>query len=101
MAFQQNEHDPVKAVRRIQEFNWTMTKLKILTESPLEGQNMRLMHYKQFLDKIDAQNDGRFYCQDVKLSKYTGTKNTVSSFYGDCITWIPVNVERRFKNILT
>ena len=101
MAFQQNEHDPMKAVRRIQEFNWTMTKLKILTESPLEGQNMRLTHYKQFLDKIDAQNDGRLYCQDVKLSKYTGTKNTVSSFYGDCITWIPVNVERRFKNILT
>ena len=30
IAFQQNKHDPMKAVWRIQEFNWTMTKLKIL-----------------------------------------------------------------------
>ena len=37
------------------EFNWTMAKLKILTELSLKGQNTRLTHYKQFLDKIDAQ----------------------------------------------
>ena len=59
------------------------------------------MHYKQFLDKIDAQNDDWLYCQGVKFSKYTFTKNTVSSFYGDCIMRIPVNVKRRFENILT
>ena len=37
----------MKAVQRIQEFNWTMAKLKTLTETSLEGQNMRLTHYKQ------------------------------------------------------
>ena len=65
-----------------------MTKLKILTESSLEGQNMHLTHYKQFLDKTDAQNDGQFYYQDVKLRKYTDTKNTVSTFYGDFAGYI-------------
>ena len=75
IAFQQEEHDPVKAVWRIQEFKWTMAKLKILTELSFEGQNMHLTHYKQFLDKIEAQNDGWFYYQDVKLSKYTDKKN--------------------------
>ena len=54
ITFQQEEHDPVKVVQQIQEFNWIMVKLKILTESSLEGQNMYLTHYKQFLDKINA-----------------------------------------------
>ena len=76
-----------------------MAKLKILTESSLEGQNTCLTHYKQFLDKIDAQNDVWFYYQDVKLSKYTDTKNTVSTFYDDCITCISENVERRLENL--
>ena len=76
-----------------------MAKLKILTESSLEGQNMYLTHYKQFLDKINAWNDGLFCYHDVKLSKCSNTENTVSAFYGDCITWIPENVERRFKNL--
>ena len=86
IAFQQEEHDPVKAVKQIQEFNWAMAKLIILTK---------------FLDKTDAQNDGWFYYQDVKLSKYTDTKNTVSTFYGDCIMQVSQNVERRFENLLT
>ena len=99
IAFQQEEHDPVKVVWRIQEFNWTMAKLKILTESSLEIQNSCLTYYKQFLDKIDARNNDRFYYQNVELSKYTDTKNTVSTFYGDCITRISENIERRFKNL--
>ena len=35
IAFQQEKH-PVKAVQRIQEFNWAMAKVKILTKSSLE-----------------------------------------------------------------
>ena len=101
ITFQPEEYNLVKAVQQIEEFNWTMDELKILTESSLEGQNTRLTHYKQFLGKIDARNDGRFYYQDVKLSKYTDTENTVSTFYGDCITRILENVERRFENLLT
>ena len=90
----------MKVVQLIQEF-WTIAKLKILTESSLEGQNTCLTHYKQFLDKSDAQNNGHFYYQDVKLSKYTDTSNNVSTFYGDCITRISENVERRLENLLT
>ena len=78
-----------------------MAKLKILTESSLGIQNSCLTYYKQFLDKIDARNNDRFYYQNVKLSKYIDTKNTVSTFYGDCITRISENIERRFKNLLT
>ena len=78
----------MKAEQRIQEFNWTMVKMKIVTESSLKDKNTRLTHYKQLLVKIDARNDGQFYYQYVKLSKYTDPKNAVLSFYGDCITRI-------------
>ena len=54
ITFQSEEHNLVKTVQRIEEFNWTMDELKILTESSLEDQNTRLTHYKQFLGKIGA-----------------------------------------------
>ena len=57
IAFQQEEQDPVKVAQQIEEFNWTMAKLKILFESSLDGQSTLLTHYKQPLGKIDAQND--------------------------------------------
>ena len=57
-----------------------MAKLKILTELSFEGQNMHFTRYKQFLDKIDTQNDGWFYYQDVKLSKYTDKKKYCFNF---------------------
>ena len=70
IAFLQEEHDPVKAVQRTQEFNWTTAKLRNLTESSLQGQNTCLTHHKQFLGKTaDAPHDGQFYYQDVKLRK--------------------------------
>ena len=100
IAFQQEEH-PVKAVQQIEEFNWTMAILKILIGSSFNAQNTRLTHYKQFLGKTDAQNDRRFYYQDVKLSKYPDTKNAVSTFYSDCILRISENVERRLENLFT
>ena len=57
IAFQQEEQDHVKVAQQIEEFNWTMAKLKILFESSLDGQSTLLTHSKQPLGKIDAQND--------------------------------------------
>ena len=52
---------------------------------------------KQFLDKINAQNNVWLYYQDVKC---TDTKNTVSTFYGDCITGISENEKfQKYFNI--
>ena len=66
----------------IQEFDWTMAKLKILTESSLESQKTCP---KNFWIKLILEIMVGFIIKIVKLSKYTGTKNTVSTFYGDCI----------------
>ena len=58
LSFSQDEHDAVKAVRQIHEFNWTIAnsrqihefnwtiaKLKSFIESWLGGQNTRLTQY--------------------------------------------------------
>ena len=37
LGFQQDLHNPVKAVRRIQEFTWTMAKLQLLIEMDLDS----------------------------------------------------------------
>ena len=71
-----------------------MAKLKTIAELSLEGQKTRLTHFKQFLDKVDARNDGRFYYQDVKLSKCTDSAFMV------VLRGISENVKRKFKNIL-
>ena len=70
IAFQQEEHDSVWAVRRIQVFNWTIAKLKSLTESALDGQNTHLTDYKQFLGNIDTWDDGWFY---IRMSNTANT----------------------------
>ena len=40
LRFQQDIHDPVKAVRRIQEFTWTMAKLKLFMDNAIENQTI-------------------------------------------------------------
>ena len=36
LSFQKEKHDPVSAIRRITEFNWSMAKLKILIDQSLD-----------------------------------------------------------------
>ena len=59
-----------------------MAKLKILTESSLESQKTCP---KNFWMKLILEIMVGFIIKIVKLSKCTGTKNIVSTFYGDCI----------------
>ena len=39
LSFQNNLHDPVKAVRRVKEFTWTMAKQQILIENTLDSKD--------------------------------------------------------------
>ena len=39
LGFQNEKHDPVFAIRRITEFNWTMAKLQLLIDDSLDGGN--------------------------------------------------------------
>ena len=75
MSFQEDLHDPVKAVHRVQEFTWTMAKLQILIENTLDSQDSIMTSYKKFLNEIvekESEKEGKvqYFYQDVKLKKF-------------------------------
>ena len=75
LSFQKDLHDPVKAVHRVQEFTWNMTKLQILIESTLNSQDSIMTSYKKFLREIVEKKSGKegkvqYFYQDVKLKSF-------------------------------
>ena len=68
LAMQQELHNPVKVIKRIQEFNWTMTKLVIVLDEVLsEG---KVLTHKKFLDSIEINADGKHAYQGIQLNRY-------------------------------
>ena len=41
-GFQQNQHDPVKVVKRVKDFTWTMANLALLIDQSLESNTSQL-----------------------------------------------------------
>ena len=63
LGFQKEKHDPVLAVRRIKEFNWTMAKLQLLIDSALSEDNAdRLINNTKLFKEI---NESKY--QDIEL----------------------------------
>ena len=72
LLFQKDFHAPVKAVRQVQEFTWTMAKLQILIENTLDSQDSIMTSYKKFLCEIvekKSEKEGKvqYFYQDVKF----------------------------------
>ena len=99
LAMQQELHNPVKVIKRIQEFNWTMTKLVIVLDEAL-NEGTVLTHYKKFLDSVEINADGKPTYQGIQLNRYKRTKNIIQNHYLLTVTNICDNVQKRFKNIL-
>ena len=57
LAFQQDVHDPVKAIRRIQEFTWTMAKLQMLINESLDKPESILTQFNKLLGNIEQKQD--------------------------------------------
>ena len=60
LSFQKDHHDPVKALRRVQDFTWNMAKLQLLIEDSLDSLNSIMTTYKKFLRQIiekESEND--------------------------------------------
>ena len=99
LAMQQELHNPVKVIKRIQEFNWTMTKLVIVLDEALcEG--TVLTHYKKFLDSVEINADGKPAYQGMQLNRYKRTKKRIQNHYLLTVSNICDSVQKRFKNIL-
>ena len=79
LAMQQELHNPVKVIKRIQEFNWTMTKLVIVLDEALsEG---TVLTHKKFLDSVEINADGKHAYQGIQLNRYKQTKKRIQNHY--------------------
>ena len=52
LGFQQDLHNPVKAIRQIQEFVWTMAKVQVFIEMDLDSTENRLTSYKGITQNV-------------------------------------------------
>ena len=52
LTTEQELHDPVNTIKRINEFSWTMAKLKILIGSSLDESSKRLTNFTKFLKEV-------------------------------------------------
>ena len=84
---QQESHDPVKVIKRIKEFTWTMAKLVILPEQTMENANI-LTNFKKFLNSITVDEEGKHLYQNVKLKLYNRTFNAIKTHCKETVSRI-------------
>ena len=98
LGFQQDLHDPVKAVCHIQDFNLTMVKLKLLVDESLENPYSIMTNLKRLFQDIKKKDDSYFY-QGIKFVRYEAAKQSVSNHYEFTIASITDSMQNRFEEL--
>ena len=100
LSMQHKNHDPVKIIRHINEFTWAMSKLRLIVENSLDGnENQVKTCLQDFISNVKKNNDEYFY-QDIKLHKYETTIAQARDIYPSAITNIRSKVEAKFSSLL-
>ena len=79
LGFQQEVHNPVKAVRRVQEFTWTMSKLQLLIESSLDEPGSIMTSYVKFVNEVTENDDDKHFYQNIPLARYNSAVRNVKA----------------------
>ena len=77
MTTQQEVHDPINTIKRINEFSWTMTKLKILYSNYLDESSKRLTNFTKFVKEVALAENGESKYQDVTLQNQQASLNAL------------------------
>ena len=100
LSMQHENHDPIKIICCINEFTWAMSKLRLIVENSLDGnENQVKTCLQNFISNVKKNNDEYFY-QDIKLHKYETTIARARDIYSSAITNIFSKVEARFSSLL-
>ena len=91
---QQEVHDPINTIKRINEFFWTMTKLKILIGNSLDENIKQLTNFMEFLKEVTLAENGEY-----TVENYQASLNALSSNYKEFISKINECVEGRFSEL--
>ena len=72
LSMQHENHDLVNIIRRINEFTWAMSKLRLIVENSLDGNENQVKRYLQnFISNV--KKNAEYFYQDIKLHKYETT----------------------------
>ena len=96
VAMQSDFHDPVKVVKRIKEFRWTMAKL-VLDEA-LDKEGSALTHFTKLMKEIKVKENGKHEYQGVQLKYYNRSFQSVKDHYLINVLNICECVEQRFDS---
>ena len=87
VSLQEGRHNPVKAVCRINEFTWTMHKLKCLIDESLVQDKSNMTHLTLLMSKIKVK-EGKHQEQGITLSKYNNSFSAVQESYHKAIATV-------------
>ena len=85
---------------RINEFTWAMSKLRLIVENLLDGNESQVKTCLQNFISNVKKNNNEYFCQDIKLHKYETTIARARDIYSSAITNICSKVEARFSSLL-
>ena len=101
LSLQSDLQDPVKQIKRVQQFTWTISKLKLIIDTSIENEeNATLTHHNHLLNEIKG-TDGTYLYQDITIKNFIASKNAVDKGYSNTIVNIAENMESRFKDLTT
>lgn len=108
LSEQKEQHDPVKAVRQMQEFRWSMVKLHGHVRDALDNDELnqaeksRFTYYNKFRSEVTFEMDENAYVyQGRKLKNFEASKRTVSTIYQSTIAALSDAVSSRFESLST
>ena len=106
LSEQKEEHDPVKAVRRIQEFKWTMVKLHAHVQGALDDNELNqaekshLTYYNKFRSEVTFNAaDNSYVYQERKLKNFEASERTVREIYRTTIAALSDAISGRFESL--
>ena len=100
LSLQSEFHDPVKQIKRVQEFTWTMSKLKILIETSLDEGSAVITYYKKLLKDVKSVNES-FEYQNIALHNYAASSHNVEDRYNEIIINVTEGMGSRFEDLRT
>ena len=104
LSEQKNEHDPVKAVKRIKDFSSTMSKMQAFIDSALDDEGIEndqtnLTHFNKVISQITLNENDYYSHQGTRSSRFEEIKAVVPQAYKDAITGISKSVAERFSDL--
>ena len=97
-SLQSEFHDPVKQIKRGQEFTWTMSKKKILIETSLDEGSKVITYYKKLLKDVKSVNESLEY-QNIVLHNYAASSHNTEDCYNEIIISVTESMGSRFEDL--